>query len=281
MASYLNLMPTPRIPRSDANRLKGKQLALAFFTQKAPGSSTWVCRCGKERIQNGSGYTNMCSHITQCHPEHLELYAGGEHNELILRYATIPKKSKTIFDWLKWVTELLLPFSFVANQIVRRYTNLDPISRTTFMKYLGLCTSVVEQNIREKLPDAFALVFDGWSHGSTHYVAVFATFPSDHKLEVIRASGNNNYRIPHVRKAALSRQGVLPEVVVAEKDVIESRLRLLLSATDVEAKVIELSVEVANWLEMGDICSQLEQLVVVNEDDEIDMLELLQLNIEE
>ncbi|RHY38279.1 hypothetical protein DYB25_007029 [Aphanomyces astaci] len=96
--------------------------------------------------------------------------------------------------------------------------------------------------------------------------------------EVIRASGNKNYRIPHVRKAALSRQGVLPEVVVVEKDVIESRLRLL-SATDVEAKAIELCVEVANWLEMGDICSQLEQLDVENEDDEIDMLELLQLNI--
>ncbi|KAF0708147.1 hypothetical protein AaE_013333, partial [Aphanomyces astaci] len=53
----------------------------------------------------------------------------------------------------------------------------------------------------------------------------------------------------------------------------------LLSATDVEAKAIELCVEVANWLEMGDICSQLEQLDVENEDDEIDMLELLQLNI--
>lgn len=29
------------------------------------------------------------------------------------------------------------------------------------------------------LPDHFAVMFDGWSCGSTHYVGVFVTFPSD------------------------------------------------------------------------------------------------------
>ncbi|RHY05928.1 hypothetical protein DYB37_012316 [Aphanomyces astaci] len=37
----------------------------------------------------------------------------------------------------------------------------------------------VEKKISAMLPNSFAIVFDGWSIGSTHYVAIFATFPTD------------------------------------------------------------------------------------------------------
>jgi len=33
--------------------------------------------------------------------------------------------------------------------------------------------------IENTLPDSFAVVFDGWSAGPTHYVSVFATFPAE------------------------------------------------------------------------------------------------------
>ncbi|RHY87092.1 hypothetical protein DYB37_010240 [Aphanomyces astaci] len=41
----------------------------------------------------------------------------------------------------------------------------------------ALCAHV-ERKIASQLPHQFALVHDGWSHGSTHYLAIFATFPS-------------------------------------------------------------------------------------------------------
>lgn len=30
------------------------------------------------------------------------------------------------------------------------------------------------------LPDLFAIVFDGWSVGATHYLAIFASFTADY-----------------------------------------------------------------------------------------------------
>lgn len=40
-------------------------------------------------------------------------------------------------------------------------------------------TTIVEGKISNMLFDRFAVLFDGWSCGSTHYVGFFAKFPSD------------------------------------------------------------------------------------------------------
>jgi hypothetical protein len=47
----------------------------------------------------------------------------------------------------------------------------------TFIKMMRLLTEKVQQKISDLLPELFALVFDGWTLGQTHYLAVFATFP--------------------------------------------------------------------------------------------------------
>ncbi|RHY54374.1 hypothetical protein DYB34_008861 [Aphanomyces astaci] len=49
----------------------------------------------------------------------------------------------------------------------------------------ALCTHV-ERKIASQLPDQFDLVHDGWSHGSTHYLATFATFPSSDPIGYTR-----------------------------------------------------------------------------------------------
>eukprot|EP00171_Calliarthron_tuberculosum_P021943 IDg21943t1 len=38
---------------------------------------------------------------------------------------------------------------------------------------------LLSEKISALLPDKFAIVFDGWSSGITHYVAVFATFVTE------------------------------------------------------------------------------------------------------
>lgn len=38
----------------------------------------------------------------------------------------------------------------------------------------------MEIKVENSLPDMFALVFYGWSVNNTHFVSIFATFPSDH-----------------------------------------------------------------------------------------------------
>ncbi len=51
------------------------------------------------------------------------------------------------------------------------------------MKYLSLLCKTVEIKIAAVLPSTFALVFDAWTANSTHYVAMFATYPSTEKFQ--------------------------------------------------------------------------------------------------
>jgi hypothetical protein len=40
----------------------------------------------------------------------------------------------------------------------------------------------VENSIKKELPDIFAIVFDGWSEDSTHFIGIFSSFLSDSGL---------------------------------------------------------------------------------------------------
>lgn len=47
------------------------------------------------------------------------------------------------------------------------------------MRFFPRITEVAEEKIADRLPERFALVFDGWKMGSTHFLALFASFPAD------------------------------------------------------------------------------------------------------
>ncbi|RHY80984.1 hypothetical protein DYB26_014165 [Aphanomyces astaci] len=74
-----------------------------------------------------------------------------------------------------------MPFSFCENDMARRFTTLGTISVTTLMKWMHATCRWMESKMSETLPESFAIVYDGWTSGSTHYVAMFATctFPND------------------------------------------------------------------------------------------------------
>jgi hypothetical protein len=46
----------------------------------------------------------------------------------------------------------------------------------TVKKYLVLVTESVEKQIADDLPENFGILIDGWSDGTTHYIAVFASY---------------------------------------------------------------------------------------------------------
>ncbi|KAH9118961.1 hypothetical protein LEN26_011855 [Aphanomyces euteiches] len=50
------------------------------------------------------------------------------------------------------------------------------------MKWMEKLSDGVEKKISDLLSDKCAIVFDGWSLGSTHYVAVFVSFPSSDSI---------------------------------------------------------------------------------------------------
>lgn len=58
----------------------------------------------------------------------------------------------------------------------------EHISISFLMRNLPKLTEIVEVKLSQLLPRKIALVFDGWTHGSTHYLAVFASFPTDNSV---------------------------------------------------------------------------------------------------
>ncbi|RQM21052.1 hypothetical protein B5M09_013373 [Aphanomyces astaci] len=86
---------------------------------------------------------------------------------------------RNVYGWLAWITSSLLRFKFCENDMARRYSNIGPIRNKTLMKWMHQMCRWLEAKLKNTLPKSFACVIDAWTSGSTHYVAVFASFPSD------------------------------------------------------------------------------------------------------
>lgn len=73
----------------------------------------------------------------------------------------------------------LLPFCYFENPSIRDHARYAPISIQTSVKYLDFLTKRVETHSGSALLEKFALVFDRWSPGDTHYLALFPTNNGD------------------------------------------------------------------------------------------------------
>lgn len=155
-----------------------KRVCEIFFTREPTTGNVFTCRCGVKRKRSGTSNTNLISHILSAHADaYQDISSGSELGQSQLDQYFSAGKPCNLYGWLDLVINGLLPFSFVEKQIVRTHVKHEPISLTTFMKYMTLLTAQVEQKISLLLPDTLALVFDGWTTDATHYLAVFATFP--------------------------------------------------------------------------------------------------------
>eukprot|EP00171_Calliarthron_tuberculosum_P020075 IDg20075t1 len=86
--------------------------------------------------------------------------------------------SKKYFGWFDLIINGLLTFSVCESNVFRSHVKHDSIALSTFMTYLPRLTSNIESRISALLPEKFSIVFDGWTTGSTHYLAVFESFAS-------------------------------------------------------------------------------------------------------
>lgn len=151
-----------------------------FFKLIEGSSNVYVCVCGTRRKKTGTSYANLLSHLCSDHPGFEKFLnvsrdpTQSEINDLIR-----PKKALQYFGWYDLIINALLPFNTVEKEPVRRNFKHKPMSVDTFMEHLPTLTQRVEKKIQAILPDKFALVLDGWSDGATHYVGVFASFPSN------------------------------------------------------------------------------------------------------
>ena len=61
------------------------------------------------------------------------------------------KKGNNMFNWLSWIIEDNLPFSFCERPNTKKFSKLESLSVDTLMKYIRLTTERVER----RLPIAF------------------------------------------------------------------------------------------------------------------------------
>ena len=156
------------------------EICKTFFKLLESENDTWLCKCGRKLKQRkGTGWSNLYAHIKVQHQQKSETVANDLPDQPTLShpiYGIVSKKAQNLYGWLDWVCMELKPFEFVESDLTRKYTNLQPICRKTLMKYMHLTTLEVEKAITKSLPDRFALLLDGWTHHSTHFLAVFASF---------------------------------------------------------------------------------------------------------
>ena len=46
-------------------------------------------------------------------------------------------------------------------------------------------------------------------------------------IEILKCKGNNNYKVPHMKKASLDRQGKLPTTLSVDRDIIQEAFSLI------------------------------------------------------
>ncbi|ETM97739.1 hypothetical protein PPTG_20074 [Phytophthora nicotianae INRA-310] len=135
------------------------------------------CRCGAVRKRApGLGFTNLMQHTRREHPavaaEMLEATLG--ETESLYHY--VRHSTQNTFGRLEWIVMGNLPLLFSKNRLARRYTNLEPISVETLRRSVEAVTHSVVRVIAEDIPERFGTIFDGCSHATEHFIAVFAWY---------------------------------------------------------------------------------------------------------
>ncbi len=157
----------------------GKRISEFFFRRSEEDDTVYECKCGNKRNRTGTSYTNLVSHVQKAHPDYLGLMRKGNmHGQSHLDNYFPMSKAKHIHGWIDLIVNGLMPFSSIEKPIICCHVKHEPFSLNTLMKYLSAITEIVERKIAMILPQKICLIFDGWTSDSTHYLGVFATFPS-------------------------------------------------------------------------------------------------------
>jgi hypothetical protein len=165
-------------------------IALAFF--KNTEGTYWECNSCLANVDLNPkevGYRNLAQHVIHNHRDYeqrikdayqQEILCSGPMNAFVQITNEIPSdRCMCYYSWIDWVVTNHFPLQFVNNQKNRDYTRLDSICYETLRKYILILSEEVALILSEKLPNKFALMFDGWDNGhSEHYVAIYAIFPS-------------------------------------------------------------------------------------------------------
>ena len=113
------------------------------------------------------------NHLKAQHSDYVRIYD--------VKHPTIVStQTKQIWYWMKKVVIIPEPVTYVENPIERECSAYDGISSDTLKKYM--CIFIMFKKIKPEIQIAddkfrnFGIIYDGWTHDSEHYLAMFASF---------------------------------------------------------------------------------------------------------
>ena len=152
----------------------------------------WRCvidGCGDEFKYSG-GWTSMGKHLLNSHKD-IMIECIEEKRKLKKRpiveegqtqidkfYSYVSPQAKLYSDWLLLIIFENMPLDScdaTRHPYLGKYITLKSMSRNIFRKYLLLLQKYVLRSVKKMLPKRFAIMFDGWSIGTEHYLGVLAT----------------------------------------------------------------------------------------------------------
>ena len=151
----------------------------------------WKCNICKRDIKqkDKTGYSNLQSHITTHVPDYVTAYnkakAEGSVGGSLDSFGFINQRTKDLHDWMKWIVDRNLPLHEIEENSTRKVVTMQSFSVETLTKYMRKVTEAVETKMTNDLPETFAIVFDGWTRHSRHYLAVFAVYMKKDQKETI------------------------------------------------------------------------------------------------
>ncbi|KAE9078311.1 hypothetical protein PF010_g23177 [Phytophthora fragariae] len=161
-----------------------KQLTEAIYAKLPNGC--YKCRlCSKTRkLSSSGGYTNAVDHLRRDHEStflsEYEIRAGRPRTLDSFITTTVDATSMTTYQWLDWLVMDHLPLDSCEKPRTRKYTKLDPVCAKTLKLRAGAVEAAVQARIRTHfLGKPIGLMYDAWTEGKTHYVAVIGVTPTD------------------------------------------------------------------------------------------------------
>jgi hypothetical protein len=127
-------------------------------------------------ISSKSNMENLTKHLDVCHPKWIDKYNDLKRKSRSSIVTYLSPEKNTTYKWLEWIVDYELPFSFCEKPNTRRFSKLPLVSAPTLKRCAMSLTLFIKEEIRKASKGAYALIFDGWSTGSKHFIGCFISY---------------------------------------------------------------------------------------------------------
>ena len=177
-----------------------------YFSKLDNEASSWECRkCSQHKLKSG-GWTNLLLHLSSCvGKDYRQQYEavvaaqlaipptakGGAAvlDNFVLR---VSDAEKEMTKWINYLVMKNMPISLVDCPLTRQLSRLKAVCSKTVRKHILSLAETVREELRQRLPDKFVLVFDGWTEGTDHYVGIWASYNQTSMNTTSSRNGTSN-----------------------------------------------------------------------------------------